>query len=117
MDAYKAAQEGALLADVREKAETSDVWLDMENVIFIPFSLFAQLKKELPFDKQLILCCAVGIVSEKAARLLSEAGYEHVFVLRNGLIAWQSAGLPLKTAAGLFCKCQCCNKNENENDF
>jgi rhodanese-related sulfurtransferase len=113
-EAYNAALKGALLIDVREELETSDVWMNMDNVLHIPFSSFAITKKELPSDKQIILCCAIGIVSEKAANELIKLNYTNVFVLKNGLIAWKIAGLPLKTSADLSCKCSCCKTIENE---
>lgn len=114
IDAYKASQDGAVLVDVREKMETSDVWIDMENVIFMPFSSFEKELETLPKDKQLILCCAIGLASQKAAEVLTGFGFDSVYVLNNGLISWQLAELPLKTIASLTCKCQCENETKNE---
>ena len=113
-DAYGAAQEGAVLIDVREEIETSDIWINMENVLSIPFSAFAKKMQEIPKNRQLILCCAIGLVSEKAAKLLSEHNYDAVSVLKNGLIAWQLAELPLKTAEATCCQCKCENNKSNE---
>ena len=113
-DAYKAVQEGAILVDVRETVETSDIWIDMEQVVNIPLSAFTEKMQILPKDKQLILCCAIGLASEKAAKLLSENKYDTVSVLKNGLIAWQLAELPLKTFESLPCQCQCQNNTSDE---
>ncbi|MDR0368388.1 MAG: rhodanese-like domain-containing protein [Bacteroidales bacterium] len=114
VEAYKAALNGAVLVDVREKIETSDVWINMEDVVYIPFSSFVRKMSILPKDKSLILCCAIGLVSVKAAKLLSQQGYDAVFVLNNGLVSWQLAELPLKTIASLTCKCQCENNTKDE---
>ena len=115
VDAFKAAQNGAVLVDVREKMETSDVWINLENVLYIPFSSFDKELNVLPKDKPLILCCAIGLVSPKAAEVLFEHEYYSVSVLNNGLVSWQLAELPLKTIASLTCKCQCENSIKDEN--
>ena len=113
-DAYRAAQEGAVLIDVREEIETSDIWINMENVLNIPFSTFAKKMQEIPKNKPLIFCCAIGLVSEKATKLLLENDYQSIFILENGLIAWQLAELPLKTAEATCCQCKCENNKSNE---
>jgi rhodanese-related sulfurtransferase len=114
VDAYKANQNGAVLVDVREKIETSDVWINIEDVVYIPFSSFEKKINILPKDKQLILCCAIGLASKKAAQILFEQGFNSVYVLNNGLISWQLAELPLKTIASLNCQCQCEKEINNE---
>jgi len=113
-DAFKAVQEGAILIDVREDIETSDVWINMKDVLNIPFSTFVKNMQKIPKNKPLILCCAIGLASEKAAKLLSKNNYDTVFILKNGLIAWQLAELPMKTAESLGCQCQCKNSEEYE---
>ena len=115
-DACQAAQEGAILIDVREEIETSDVWIDMKNVLNIPFSTFAEKMQIIPKNKPLILCCAIGLASEKAAKLLLEQNYDAVSVLKNGLIAWKLAELPLKTAISACCQCNCGNNEFNEDE-
>jgi len=115
-DAYKAVQEGAILVDVREALETSDIWIDMEHIVNIPLSSFTEKIQILPKDKPLILCCAIGLASEKAAKLLLENKYNAVSVLKNGLIAWQLAELPLKTFESLPCQCQCQNNTPHEDE-
>jgi len=102
--------DGAVLVDVRETIETENVWIDKENIVKIPFSEFVERGMELPKNQTLILCCAVGLVSEKAAGILRENGYESVFVLENGLVGWKDARLPLKTIEEVNCKCKCCNE-------
>lgn len=107
VEAYKASQNGAVLVDVREKIETSDVWINIEDILYIPLSSFDKKIGILPKDKQLILCCAISLASQKAAQILFEHGFDSVYVLNNGLVSWQLAELPLKTIASLNCQCQC----------
>lgn len=42
-----------------------------------------------------VLICQTGQQSQKASRLVSEAGYAEVHVLQGGLDAWQKAGMPV----------------------
>ena len=98
-------EDGAVLVDIRESIETEDVWIDRDNVLKIPYSTFAERKNELPKNKKLILCCAIGLVSENAVLTLQKNGYDAVYVLTDGLIGWQAANLPLKTIADVTCKC------------
>ncbi|MBP5412343.1 MAG: rhodanese-like domain-containing protein [Bacteroidales bacterium] len=105
--AYEAVQHGAVLVDVREKEETDEKWVDMEGVIKLPFSVLEQNIALLPSDKSLIVCCAVGIVSEMAVPIMQGHGYNDVQVLENGLVSWQEARLPLKTSQDMHCHCHC----------
>jgi rhodanese-related sulfurtransferase len=45
-------------------------------------------------DKPVIVMCATGQTSAKAASALRSAGFSNVVTLVGGLGAWQSAGLP-----------------------
>jgi rhodanese-related sulfurtransferase len=114
--AYHAAKNGALLLDVREELETTDIWIDMDDVLLIPFTSFTELKNTIPRKRQIIVCCAIGIVSETAASILEKDGYKEVFVLENGLIAWKLANLPMKSSQEMSFQCQCCNQNKNKED-
>jgi rhodanese-related sulfurtransferase len=116
VDAYHAAKNGALLLDVREELETTDRWIDMDDVLSIPFTSFAELKNKIPCKRQIIVCCAIGIVSETVASILEKDGYKDIFVLDNGLIAWNLANLPLKSSQETFCQCQCCNQNKHKKE-
>ncbi|MDR0606258.1 MAG: rhodanese-like domain-containing protein [Bacteroidales bacterium] len=116
IDAYHAAKKGALLLDVREEFETTDIWMDMDDVLLIPFTSFTKLKNKIPCNRQIIVCCAIGIVSETVASILGKDGYKEVFVLENGLIAWKLANLPMKSSQEMSCPCQCYNQNKEEDE-
>ncbi len=54
--------------------------------------------KELPSNKALplIVSCATGSRSSRAATLLRKAGYQNVVTLSGGLRAWRDANLPIE---------------------
>ena len=55
-----------------------------------------QLNKLKKFkDKGIIFCCTSGTVSVKEVRKLMVEGFEKVYCLRGGIMAWQNASLPL----------------------
>jgi len=53
----------------------------------------AQLAKNK--SNPVLLVCQTGQQSNKAARIVQEAGYAEVHVLEGGLDAWQKAGMPV----------------------
>ena len=99
----------AVLIDVREPFEVENVWIDREDVLKMPYASLEERKEELPKNKRLIVCCAVGLVSEIAALQLRENGYEAVG-LKDGLVGWKRAGFALKTFEEAQCKCKCCEQ-------
>lgn len=46
-------------------------------------------------DRPIIITCASGLNSPKAASVLLNAGFTTVNTLKGGISAWQAAGLPL----------------------
>ncbi|SMG32543.1 rhodanese-like domain-containing protein [Paraburkholderia susongensis] len=53
----------------------------------------AQLAKNK--SNPVLLVCQTGQQSNKAARIVQEAGYAEVHVLEGGVDAWQKAGMPV----------------------
>jgi len=45
-------------------------------------------------DKPIIVVCAAGMTASKVASQLLKAGFTQVHLLKGGMNAWQSAGLP-----------------------
>ncbi|MBU2896941.1 rhodanese-like domain-containing protein [Vibrio hepatarius] len=43
----------------------------------------------------IIVVCKTGQTAQESANLLANAGFENVSLLKNGLIAWNEANLPL----------------------
>ena len=47
----------------------------------------------------LVLVCASGVRSRRAAAIAKKLGYERAVSLAGGLAAWRAAGLPVQTGA------------------
>ena len=91
-------EDGALLIDIREL----DEWqmLRIPGADFKPLSQIQDWFEELPRDVDIILQCRSGNRSAQAAHaLISQAGFDRVFNLTGGLIAWHSAALPVDRGA------------------
>jgi rhodanese-related sulfurtransferase len=54
---------------------------------------FASLEKHK--DKPIIVVCSAGISASKVANQLAKAGFSRVSLLKGGMNAWLSAGLPV----------------------
>jgi len=91
-------EEGALLIDIREL----DEWqmLRIPGADFKPLSQIQDWFEELPRDVDIILQCRSGNRSAQATHaLINQAGFDRVFNLTGGLIAWHSASLPVARGA------------------
>ena len=83
----------AIVLDVREPAEFAAGHLP--NARNIPLAELAARVGDLPQGKPVLVCCASGARSSKAASVLRKAGRAQVFNLSGGLQAWRQAGLPV----------------------
>jgi rhodanese-related sulfurtransferase len=85
----------AVIVDVRPTADFAQGHII--NAINIPMNGFknqtAVLQKHK--DKPIIVACRSGSQSSMACRQLRKEGFPEVFNLRGGVMAWQSANLPL----------------------
>ncbi len=86
-------EQGAVLIDVREPDEWNEA--RVENATLIPLSEFAQRINEMPKDKDIVLMCAGGVRSARAAEFAAPQGYK-LANLEGGINAWAAAGLPVK---------------------
>jgi rhodanese-related sulfurtransferase len=88
--------EGALFVDVREKKETSDGIIN--GAVRAPLSNFAKHMSQLDKHRQkpVIVYCRSGSRSMSAAGKLRKAGFERVYNLTGGIVAWQKENLPLE---------------------
>lgn len=87
--------EDALVLDIREPAELKDGVI--LNSLHIPL---AQLNGSLGRlekykSRPIIASCRSGSRSQAACRTLKRHGFEKVYNLRGGILAWQNANLPL----------------------
>jgi rhodanese-related sulfurtransferase len=90
--------DNALVLDVRETNEFESGHII--NALHIPVGgLGNNLAKLDKYRQQpIVVGCASGNRSSHACRLLKKNGFEKVYNLKGGMLAWQSAGLP--TAKG-----------------
>lgn len=91
----KLSEEGALLVDVRERDEVAALAFDVPAVVNIPLSEFERRFAELPRDRELIVACAVGQRSLKAAYYLIYQGYPRVANMEDGMAKWLRKGFPV----------------------
>jgi rhodanese-related sulfurtransferase len=88
-----------LVIDVREPDEF--VKGHIENALSIPLgNLPSQLQKlESHKNKPVLIACQSGTRSASAGKILTKAGFEHVFVITGGMQAWEDDyKLPIKSA-------------------
>ena len=93
-----AGDDGAVLVDIREPSEWETGWI--EGALKVPMSgLSDQLEEHR--ERPLVIYCAHGNRSLRVADALAEAGYADPVSLAGGIVAWERAGLPVETPAGL----------------
>ena len=88
-------QQGAVIVDVREKAEFNKGHI--VDALNIPFARLKDRASELlkHKDKPVIIVDAMGQHGGMAGKILKEAGIEQVMKLKGGIGTWQSDSLPL----------------------
>ena len=87
-------KEGALLIDIRELKEWETIRIP--GAEFKPLSDIQDWFEDLPRDRDIILQCRSGNRSAQATQaLIGQAGFDRVFNLTGGIIAWHSADLPV----------------------
>lgn len=89
-------KEGALLVDVRENDEVTELAYDVPNIIHIPLSQFEERFQEIPKDQKVIMVCKSGSRSLRATGFLVNHGYENVVNMQHGMIRWAEKGFSTK---------------------
>ncbi len=86
----------AVVVDVRSIAEFNKGHI--VNAINIPLNGLAKQLQQLDKykDKPVVVACRSGSRSAMACKTLMKSGFQDVHNLRGGMMAWQSAGLPIK---------------------
>ena len=85
----------ALVLDVRENKEYNEGHII--NSLHIPLSNIKTRMNSLEKykSKKVIIACRSGHRSGQACATLKKEGFENVFNLSGGVMAWESANLPL----------------------
>ncbi len=87
--------EGALLVDIREWEEVETVAFDVEGVLHLPYSLFADRFREIPVHREVIVGCRSGSRSMEAALFLKAQGFQRVYSLKGGINGWIYRNFPV----------------------
>ena len=89
------SHEDAVVLDLRPDGEFRNGHI--VNAVHIPMDqLDARIGKLQRYrQRPLIAACRTGQQSARAAKRLGSQGFERVLRLRGGMLAWQSADLPL----------------------
>ena len=88
-------QDDVVVLDVREPSETAGG--KIAKAVQIPFSALKTRLAELDKHKgkPMLVYCKTGARAGSACRELGKAGFEKVYSLNGGLLAWQDAHLPI----------------------
>ena len=88
-------QDGAVILDVREDKEYQEGHI--LNAIHIPLGLLESRLDELEEHKSkpIIVYCRTGQRSAKAGVILQRQGYQSIFKLGGGMMAWTGANMPV----------------------
>ena len=83
---------GLVILDVRTVSEFDSGHL--EGAINIPIDELSGRLSELNKDDELLVYCRTGNRSTTAVGILRENGYDQIYHMYGGIVAWNSAGLP-----------------------
>jgi rhodanese-related sulfurtransferase len=88
--------ENAIILDVRQESEYVNGHII--NSIHIPLNNLATKISSLEKyrNRPIIANCMTGNRSSSACRTLKKHGFEKVYNLKGGVMAWQNANLPIK---------------------
>jgi sulfur-carrier protein adenylyltransferase/sulfurtransferase len=92
---------GTTLIDVREPHEWDEAHL--VEATHVPQDEVLERIDELVPDRsqRVLLYCRTDNRSSRVADALGDLGYENVAVIRDGIVGWQEAGLPVAAPEGL----------------
>ena len=83
------------LVDVREPSEFNGLLGHLDGARLVPLATVRNEAASWPRDRDVLLVCRSGGRSAKAAVQLVEMGFTRVMNLRGGMLAWNTAELPV----------------------
>lgn len=89
----KESGEAVRVIDIRQPAELNAGIIPGAEAL--PMHLIPLRMNEFKQDEKLIMVCRSGARSAQACMFLQQQGYEKVYNLRGGMIAWSGSGLEL----------------------
>ena len=91
-----AQDDSITVIDVRTPEEYADGHIEGATLIDFYEPTFAEQLAELERDGTYLLYCRSGNRSGQAASIMDELGFDQVYDMRGGVVAYGSAGLPLE---------------------
>jgi len=79
--------------DIRQPAELNSGIIPGAEAL--PMHTIPLRMNELPQDETLIMVCRSGARSAQACMFLQQQGYDNVYNLRGGMMAWSGSGLEI----------------------
>jgi len=117
-EAHRACALGAAILDVREEYHTAYKQFGVNDVLYMPLSVYEEYGAHLPPDRWLIIADVSGNMATDLYKKLRESGLTKICVLAGGFIAWERLGLPVNTdqhqAFSGSCVCQLKQRNLEE---
>ena len=89
----KETNEQVRVIDIRQPAELSSGIIPGAEAL--PMHIIPLRMEELKKDEKLIMVCRSGARSAQACMFLQQQGYDKVFNLRGGMMAWAGSGLEI----------------------
>ena len=105
-------KEGALIVDVRNPSEVTEVTFDVPNYINIPLNELEDRIGEIPKNQDIVMVCRSGARSLKATYFLMNAGYKNVANMSGGILKWIEKKFPTKGSSFVITNtdsCDCSN--------
>jgi rhodanese-related sulfurtransferase len=99
-EATRLFNDDAFLLDVRTAGEARDGMIGNATNISVTELAGKIASLNAPKDQPVLVYCASGARSSRAAGMLVKNGYTQVFNLAGGINAWRAAGLPVGSAGG-----------------
>jgi phage shock protein E len=94
-ESARLADDGVTVIDIRTPEEFAAGHLADATLIDFYEADFADRIAELPTDEPYLVYCRSGNRSAQATRLMDELGFEQVYEMDGGIVAYAEAGLPL----------------------
>lgn len=86
-------QDNIRIIDIRQPAEMASGVIPGSEML--PMHTIPLRMNELKPEEKLVMVCRSGARSAQACMFLQQQGYENVFNLRGGMIAWANSGQQL----------------------
>jgi len=86
-------RDDVLVLDVREDWEYNEKHIP--GVLWMPMNTVSNRLSEIPKDKEVIVTCRSGNRSGQVVDFLRQQGFTNVHNMTGGIVAWESAGLPV----------------------